>query len=146
MIIECPLEKSSSHQFSTLGFMMPPSQYGMNHYGSPPASYSPGYPPQQSYADPRSSAAGPYGSSYAPNPILPSDGQSRRRDEHAVLPPYQTQTQSLAGGHYQQQQPLNTMRSGSAPLTSAAHSYTYPAPHNSIPSQPLDSNSSTYPP
>ncbi|KAH7378734.1 hypothetical protein BKA66DRAFT_420937 [Pyrenochaeta sp. MPI-SDFR-AT-0127] len=131
---------------STLGFMMPSSQYGMNHYGSPSTSYSPSYPPQNSYADPRSSASGPYGSSYASSPALPNENQPRRGDEHAVLPPYQQQSQPLSRSPYQQQQPLSSMRQGSAPLTSSAHSYTYPAPHNSIPSQPLSSNPGAYPP
>lgn len=125
---------------------MPSSQYGMNHYGSPSTSYSPSYPPQHSYADPRSSASGPYGSSYASSPALPNEDQSRRGDEHAVLPPYQQQSQPLSRSPYQQQQPLSSMRGGSAPLTSAAQSYTYPAPHSSIPSQPLGSNSSAYSP
>ncbi|KAF1843729.1 uncharacterized protein K460DRAFT_290819 [Cucurbitaria berberidis CBS 394.84] len=126
---------------SALDFMMPPSQYGMNHYGSPAASYSPSYPPQQSYADPRSSASGPYNSSYASSSAMPNEIQQRRPDEHTVLPPYQSQTQPLPRSPYQQQQPLNTMRGGSTLLTSAAHTYSYSAPN-----QPLGSNSATYPP
>ncbi|CAO2656125.1 Nn.00g049280.m01.CDS01 [Neocucurbitaria sp. VM-36] len=129
---------------SSLGFMMPPSQqYGMNHYGSPPSSYSPSYAPQQSYVDPRASTAGPYGSSYASSPALPNE---RRPDEHAILPPYQTQAQSLPRSPYQQQQPLSSMRGGAAPLTSATHTYTYPAQQHSIPSQPLGNNPAGYSP
>lgn len=128
---------------STLGFMMAPSQYGMNHYGSAPTSYSPSYPPQHSYAEQRSSAPGPYNSSYASSPSLANDVHARRQEPHTVLPPYQT-PQSLPRSTYQQGQPPESMRGGSAPLASNNHNYTYSAPPSSLPSQPLGSNA--YPP
>ncbi|KAI8939656.1 hypothetical protein NX059_003413 [Plenodomus lindquistii] len=124
---------------STLGYMMAPSQYGMNHYGSPPTSYSPSYPPQHSYAEQRASAPGPYSSTYAPSSSLANDGHIRRREPHTVLPPYQPQ-QSLPRSPYQSGQSQDTLRGGSAPLASSNHSYAYSAPPSSLPSQPLGSN------
>jgi hypothetical protein len=144
MPIEGLAKRALSHRCSTLGFTMAPSQYGMNHYGSPQTSYSSGYHPQQAYAEPRSSASGPYGSSYASSPAPPNESQQRRPDQHTVLPPYQPQHPALPRSPYQQQQPMESMRSNPAPMVSTAHSYTYPALHNSIPSQSLGSN--TYPP
>ena len=136
-----------SHPSSTLGFMMPHSQYGMNHYGSPPASYSASYQPQQPYADPRASASGAYDSSYASTSALPNATQPRRLDEHAALPPYQQPAQSLPRSSYPpQQQPSNSLRGGAATLTSVAQTYTYPATHNSMPGQSLGPSSATYPP
>ncbi|KAF2849254.1 hypothetical protein T440DRAFT_132301 [Plenodomus tracheiphilus IPT5] len=128
---------------STLGFMMAPSQYGMNHYGSPPTTYSPNYPPQHSYAEQRSTGPGPYSSSYASSPSLTNDGHTRRQEPHTVLPPYQPQ-QSLPRSPFQPGQPQESMRGGSAPLASSSHNYTYSAPSSSLPSQPLGSNA--YPP
>ncbi|KAF1839662.1 hypothetical protein BDW02DRAFT_5526 [Decorospora gaudefroyi] len=129
---------------STLGFMMAPSQYGMNHYGSSQTSYSPGYPPQLSYAEQRSSNSGGYGSSYASSPALPHENQQRRHEQQTVLPPYQPQHTTLPRSPYQHQQAVDSMRGNASPMASSANSYTYPAPHNSIPSQSL--GSITYPP
>ncbi|KAI1672779.1 PAT1 domain containing protein [Pyrenophora tritici-repentis] len=129
---------------STLGFMMAPSQYGMSHYGNPQSSYSNGYPPQQSYAEPRSSTSGPYGSSYSSSPA-PNESQQSRPEQHAALPPYQPQHPSLPRSPYQQQQSADSIRANNAPMASASHSYTYSAPqNNSFPNQPLGNNN--YPP
>ncbi|CAG5137562.1 uncharacterized protein ALTATR162_LOCUS150 [Alternaria atra] len=128
---------------SILSFMMTPSQYGMNYYGSSQTSYSPGYAPQQSYAEPRSSASGPYGSSYSSSPAL-NGNQQRRSDQHTVLPPYQPQHPSLPRSRYQHQQSSDPMRANTTSMASTAHSYTYPAPDNNVPNQSLGSN--TYPP
>ncbi|USP73249.1 uncharacterized protein yc1106_00523 [Curvularia clavata] len=122
---------------------MSPSQYGMNHYGSSQASYTPGYPPLQPYAEPRSSAPGPYGPSYASSPA-PNENQQRRPDQHAVLPPYQPQHPALPRSPYQQQQSPDPMRANTAPMGSTTHSYTYSTPHNAVPNQPLGGNA--YPP
>jgi hypothetical protein len=128
---------------STLGFMMAPSQYGMNHYGSPP-SYPQNYPPasQHGYTDHQSSTSGPYDSSYASSPALPHE--RRRPDDHTVLPPYQGQPQGLPRSPYQQQ-PANSMRPNSTSLASNAQGYAY-SPHGNIPNHPLGSNASSYPP
>ena len=134
---------SSSYKRSTLGYTMPHSQYGVNQYGSPQSSYSPGYPPvsQQAYSDSRSSTASAYASSYASSPGLQHEQQPRRQDEHPVLPPYQPQHPSYARSTYLQQQPLDSVRP-----SSSAGGYSYPAPHSNLPSQSLDSNPSAYPP
>ncbi|KAG9192220.1 hypothetical protein G6011_10954 [Alternaria panax] len=124
---------------STLGFMMPPSQYSMGHYGSPQTSYSSGYPPLQSYAEARSSNPNPYSSSYASSPVH-NESQQRRLDQHTILPPYQPQHPSLPRSPYQQQQSTDPLRSHASPMAPSAHSYTYSAPHNSVPSQSLGSN------
>jgi hypothetical protein len=131
-----------SHSCSTLGYTMPHSQYGMNHYGSPQSSYSPGYPPvsQHGYPDSRSSTSGAYGSSYASSPGLQHEQHSRRHDEHTVLPPYQPQHSAYSRSTYQQQ-PLESVRS-----SSTAAGYSYPAPHSNLPSQSMDGNASAYPP
>ncbi|KAI1525193.1 Neuro-bHLH multi-domain protein [Pyrenophora tritici-repentis] len=123
---------------------MAPSQYGMSHYGNPQSSYSNGYPPQQSYAEPRSSTSGPYGSSYSSSPA-PNESQQSRPEQHAALPPYQPQHPSLPRSPYQQQQSADSIRANNAPMASASHSYTYSAPqNNSFPNQPLGNNN--YPP
>ncbi|RYN32888.1 hypothetical protein AA0113_g2107 [Alternaria arborescens] len=124
---------------STLGFMMPSSQYGMGHYGSPQTSYSSGYPPLQSYAEPRSSNSNPYSSSYASSPVH-NESQQRRPDQHPILPPYQPQHPSLPRSPYQQQQSTDLLRGHASPMAPSAHSYTYSAPHNSVPAQSLGSN------
>ncbi|CAG5147319.1 uncharacterized protein ALTATR162_LOCUS2018 [Alternaria atra] len=124
---------------STLGFMMPPSQYGMGHYGSPQTSYSSGYPPLQSYAEPRSSNSNPYSSSYASSPVH-NESQQRRPDQHTILPPYQPQHPSLPRSPYQQQQSTDPLRGHVSSMAPSAHSYTYSAPHNSVPNQSLGSN------
>lgn len=132
-----------SKEMSTLGFMMAPSQYGMNHYGSTPTSYSPSYPPQHSYADHRSSVPGSYSSTYASSQSLANEGHARRQEPHPALPPSQSQ-QSLPRSPYQQGQPQESMRGGSAPLASSNQSYAYSTPQSSLPNQPLGSNA--YPP
>ncbi|KAH8727063.1 hypothetical protein GQ44DRAFT_738372 [Phaeosphaeriaceae sp. PMI808] len=125
---------------STLGFMMAPSQYGMHQYGSP--SYSQNYPSssQHGYAEHRSSTSGPYDSAYSSSPAL--SHEQRRPEEHSILPPYQAQQSSLSRGSYQQQQP-SSIRSNSA---STAQGYPYSNQHGNVPSQPLVSNTSNYPP
>lgn len=132
-----------SDRNSTLGYTVPHSQYGMHHYGSPQSSYSSGYPPvsQQAYADSRSSTAGAYASSYASSPGLQHEHQSRRQDDHPVLPPYQPQHPSYSRSTYSPQQPLDSVRP-----SSSAGGYSYPAPHSNLPNQTLDSNPSAYPP
>jgi hypothetical protein len=132
-----------SYCYSTLGYTMAHSQYGMNHYGSPQSSYSPGYPPvsQQSYSDSRSSSSGAYAPSYASSPGLQHEQHARRHDEHTILPPYQPQHPSLSRSSYHQQQPLESVRT-----SSTASGYSYPAPHSNLPSQSLDTNASAYPP
>lgn len=128
---------------STLGFMMPPTQYGMNHYGSSP-SY-PQYPStsQHGYTEHRSSTAGPYESSYASSPALAQE--QRRLEESSILPPYQAQSQPLSRSPYQQQA-QTSMRSTSIPLAPSVQGYSYSTSHSSIPTQPLGSNASNYPP
>ncbi|KAH7393876.1 hypothetical protein DE146DRAFT_110733 [Phaeosphaeria sp. MPI-PUGE-AT-0046c] len=128
---------------STLGFMMAPTQYGMNHYGSSP-SY-PQYPStsQHGYTEHRSSTAGPYESSYASSPALAHE--QRRLEDPSILPPYQAQPQQLSRSPYQQQAPTS-MRSTSIPLAPTVQGFSYSTPHSSIPTQPLGSNASTYPP
>ncbi|KAL7774512.1 hypothetical protein CFE70_005424 [Pyrenophora teres f. teres 0-1] len=129
---------------STLGFMMAPSQYGMSQYGNPQSSYSNGYPPQQSYDEPRSSTSGPYGSPYSSSPA-PNESRQRRPEQHAALPPYQPQHPSLPRSPYQQQQSADSIRANNAPMASVPQSYTYSAPqNNSFPTQPLGNNN--YPP
>ncbi|KAF1938063.1 hypothetical protein EJ02DRAFT_469236 [Clathrospora elynae] len=123
---------------------MAPSQYGMSHYGSPPTSYSSGYPSEQSYSEPRSSTSGTYASSYASSPALPNESHQRRSDRHTILPPYQPQQPSVPRSPYQQQPAVDSMRGSGAPMASAAHTYTYPAPHDSVPTQALGTN--IYPP
>lgn len=132
-----------TYKCSTLGYTMPHSQYGMNHYGSLQSSYSPGYPPasQQGYSDSRSSTSGGYASSYASSPGLQQDQQSRRHEEHTVLPPYQPQQSSYSQSTYHHQQPLDSSRP-----SSTAGGYSYPAPHSNLPSQSIESNASAYPP
>ena len=137
------VRRAVSHIDSTLGFMMPPSQYGMNNYGSSQTSYSSGYPSTQSYAEPRSSAPGPYGSTYSSSPA-PNDHQPRRTDQHTVLPPYPPQHPSLPRTTYQQPPPSDPMRANVNPMASAAHSYTYQPPHNHVSNQSL--GGSAYPP
>jgi hypothetical protein len=138
------LKLSFTNQISTFEFMMAPSQYGMNHYGSTQTSYSSGYTAQQPYAEPRSSNSGAYSSSYASSPAPRNGNQPRRPDQHSVLPPYQPQHPSMPRSPYQQQQSMDPMRGNTAPMASTAQSYTYLAPHNSISSQSL--GSSGYPP
>ena len=118
---------------------MPQSQYGMNHYDSP-QSYSSGYPPvsQHAYADSRSSTSGSYASSYVSSPGPQHDQHPRRHEQ--ILPPYQPQPPS-ARSSYPQPQSLSHLGT-----TSASQSYSYPAAHSNLPSQPLASNSSAYPP
>ena len=129
--------------YSTLGFMMAPTQYGMNHYGSSP-SY-PQYPStsQHGYTENRSSTAGPYESSYASSPAL--SHEQRRLEEPSILPPYQAQSQPLSRSPYQQH-PQTSLRSNSIPLAPTVQGYSYSTPHSSIPTQPLGSNASSYPP
>ncbi|KAF2869107.1 hypothetical protein BDV95DRAFT_112491 [Massariosphaeria phaeospora] len=145
---------------STLGFMMP-AQYGsLDHYGSNSAINSPNYPPmsQQPYSDAKPSTSGPYAHSYPHSPSLQSPGEPRRSGEHAVLPPYPPS--SIPRSPYQQQ--LGPMRTSPGPmnyppsstespsmLSSASHSYSYPAVHANHSGQslsPLGSNTSSYPP
>jgi|SRR5690242_4477602 len=128
---------------STLGYTMPHSQYGMNHYGSPQSSYSSGYPPvsQHAYSDSRSSTAGAYASSYASSPGLQHEQQTRRQEEHPVLPPYQPQHASYGRSAYSQHQTLDSARP-----SSSTGGYSYPAPHSNLPSQNLDNNPSAYQP
>lgn len=134
---------ASTDECSTLGYTMTHSQYGMNHYGPPQSSYSPGYPPvsQQAYSDTRASTSGAYASSYATSPGLQHEQQHRRHDEHTVLPPYQPQHASYSRSTYHHQQPLEPVRP-----SSTAAGYEYPAPHSNLPSQNLDNNASAYPP
>ncbi|KAF1920637.1 hypothetical protein BDU57DRAFT_437545 [Ampelomyces quisqualis] len=129
---------------STLGCMMAPSQYGMNHSGSPP-SYPPNYPSssQHSYAEHRASTSGSYSSSYASIPAILHNQQ--RPEDHRVLPPYQTHSQPLSRSPYQQQ-PSVPMRSNLSSLVPAAHGYSYSTSHSAIQNHALGSNASSYPP
>jgi hypothetical protein len=136
--------KIRTDRLSTLGFMMAPSQYGMNHYGSPP-SYPPNYPSssQHGYVEHRGSTSGPYDSSYASSPAISHDQQ--RPEDHRALPPYQTHSQPLSRSPYQQQPPIS-MRSNTSPLVPTAHGYSYQTSHGAMQSQALGSNASSYPP
>jgi hypothetical protein len=138
------LTMNKTDHYSTLGFMMAPSHYGMNHYGSPP-SYHQNYPPtsQHGYTEHRSSTSGPYNSSYASSPALSHD--QRRPEDHSILPPYQTQPQSLSRSPYQQQ-PSSSMRANSTPLVPSVQAYPYAPSHGNIANQQLASNGSNYPP
>jgi hypothetical protein len=144
MAVEAQHALDKTDHGSTLGFMMAPSHYGMNHYGSPP-TYHQNYPPtsQHGYTEHRSSTSGPYDSSYASSPALSHD--QRRPEDHSALPPYQTQPQSLARSPYQQQ-PSASMRSNSTPLAPAVQGYPYATSHGNIANQQLGSNGSNYPP
>ncbi|KAF2466722.1 uncharacterized protein BDR25DRAFT_74307 [Lindgomyces ingoldianus] len=149
---------------SILGFQMP-AQYGSldHHYGSPPTLDSPSYPSmnQQTYPEPRSSqpppqSSGTYVPSYTSSPSLQNHRHSSRPGEQTVLPPYQP---SVPRSPYQP--PLGSMRASPTPisyppssepspmLSSAPHSYPYPAIHTSLPGQNIGtmaSTSSSYPP
>ncbi|KAF2267653.1 hypothetical protein CC78DRAFT_64024 [Lojkania enalia] len=149
---------------STLGFMMP-AQYPLDHYGSPPALDSPSYQPlnQHPYSESRTSqqqsqSSGAYAPTYTSSPSLQNQSQPRRSGEHTVLPPYQ-QPSSVPRSPYQQ--PLGSLRASPTPmsypsttsepssmLTSAPHTYPYPAIQTNLPGQgiaALGSNSSSYP-
>jgi hypothetical protein len=134
-------DPATTDQYSTLGLMMAPPQYGMHHYGSPP-SYTQNYPPasQHGYVEHRSTTSGPYEASYVSSPAL--SHEQRRPESHSVLPPYQAQSQPLARSPYQQQQPLGSMRSNSTPLAPNVQGYSYSMPHGNLQSQPV----SSYPP
>ncbi|KAJ5031183.1 hypothetical protein PSV08DRAFT_386718 [Bipolaris maydis] len=131
-----------SQDMSTLGFMMPSSQYGMGHYGSSQTSYAPGYPPPQPYGEPRASAPGPYGPPYSSSPT-PNESQQRRNEQHAVQPPYPPQHPSLPRSPYEQHS-SDHMRANTASLGNTTHAYTYSTSHSTIPNQPL--GGSAYPP
>ncbi|KAF2685786.1 hypothetical protein K458DRAFT_299494 [Lentithecium fluviatile CBS 122367] len=141
---------------STLGFMMAPAQYGMDHYGSPPPLDSPSYPPiSQSYTESKHSTSTSYAPSYIASSSLQSQSQPRRSTEQSPLPPYQAP--SMPRSPYQQ--PMGPMRTSPSPmsyppassepsqlLSSAPLSYAYPAVHTNLPGQTLGSNTSSYPP
>jgi hypothetical protein len=162
-----------AHHVSTLGFMMAPAPYGMeHHYGSPPNLESPskqstplrmtvgsltriGYPPMsQSYTDNKSSTSASYAPTYTASPSMHGQPHSRRATESSAMPPYQP---SLPRSPYQQSMgptrtsptPMNYAPNAGEPspmLSSAPQAYSYPAVHSSLPAAPLGSNSQNYPP
>ncbi|OAG02669.1 uncharacterized protein CC84DRAFT_1188816 [Paraphaeosphaeria sporulosa] len=154
---ESPHDPSLELQdMSTLGFMMAPAPYGMeHHYGSPPNMESPSkqWTPPQSYTDTKSSTSASYAPTYTASPSMHGQPQSRRSTESSVMPPYQP---SLPRSPYQQS--MGPTRTSPTPmnygpnsepspmLSSAPQAYSYPAVHSSLPAAALGSNTPNYPP
>lgn len=165
---------TEAHHSSTLGFMMAPAPYGMeHHYGSPPNMDSPsewptplggaragsltrtGYPPiSQPYPDVKSSTSTSYAPTYSVSPNMHGQPQSRRSTESSGMPPYTAS--SLSRSPYQQSMgpirtsptPMNYSTNSGEPspmLSSAPQPYSYPAMHSNLPAASLGSTPS-YPP
>ncbi|ORY15874.1 hypothetical protein BCR34DRAFT_477273 [Clohesyomyces aquaticus] len=129
---------------SILGFQMP-APYGSldHHYGSPTALGSPAYPESRSTQQPPHSSGG-YMPAYTSSPSMQNHRPSSRPGEQTVLPPYQP---PIPRSPYQGS--MGSMRATSPMLSSAPHSYSYPAMHANSPGQTigtLATSTSSYPP
>ncbi|KAF1966775.1 hypothetical protein BU23DRAFT_485554 [Bimuria novae-zelandiae CBS 107.79] len=142
---------------STLGFMMAPAPYGMeHHYGSPPNLESPSYPPiSQPYTDAKSSTSASYAPTYSASPNMHAHHQSRRPTESSVMPPYPASSHPRSP----YQQSMGPIRTSPTPmsysgnsgepspmLSSAPQTYSYPAIQSNLPPASIGSNTSNYPP
>lgn len=157
---------------STLGFMMAPAPYGMEHYGSPHHLDSPskrntalnetdiltrkGYPPIESpYPESKPTSSATYPPTYASSQNVSSQNASPRSVEQPQsLPSYQAS--AMTRSPYQQS--MAPVRSSASTMTypmtsseapplpsSAPQHYSYPALHG-LPAAPLASHSASYPP